>query len=202
MYKGNSSRIIPIIIIIIVIAIAVAAIVSIGRAVFSGGDRSTTTEEVDVARTNLLKTSANHSVRMTTRGPIVADENFRSYQVTVSPSSRNITTYSGYLSKVIKSKPLSNNVAAYEEFVNALDKANMTVGTPFTGEDDNTLGICATGHVYEFDVLVDGKSVQHLWTSTCKGSKGSFRASVAQVQNLFLTQIPGSEDYVRSISLD
>lgn len=199
MYKGNSSRAIPIIIIVIVIAVAVAAIVAIGRAVFSGSSK--TTETVNVSQTNLVSSAANHSVRMTVRGPIVADENFRSYQITVSPSSRTVTTYSGYIDTVLETNTLPNNVKAYDQFVNALDKANMTSGTPLIGEADSTLGICATGQIYEFDVLVDGKSVQHLWTSTCKGSKGSFRASVTQVQNLFTAQFPDATKAIRKINL-
>lgn len=191
MYKSNSSRVIPIIIVLIVIAIAIAAIVSIGRAVFGGGS-ATTTQEVDVGQVALLDTAASRSVRMTVRGPIVADENFRSYQIIVSPNARSLTTYSGYLATVLETNALSNNVKAYDEFVHALDKANMTVGTVLEGEADDTRGICATGEVYEFDVMDDNSQVKHLWTSTCKGSKGSFRASVPQVQNLFLAQIPGA----------
>ena len=198
MYKGTSSRVIPIIIIVIVIAVAIAAIVAIGRAVFGGSQ--TAPETVDVSQSTLISTAANHSVRMTVRGPIVADENFRSHQIVVTPNSRTLTVYSGYLSTVLETKELGNNVKAYDQFVNALDKANMTSGTPLTGDADNTLGICATGEVYEFDVLVDGRSVQHLWTSTCKGSKGSFRASVPQVQNLFMTQLPDARAVLSKIN--
>jgi hypothetical protein len=37
MYKGNSSRVFPIILAIIIIAIIVAALVSLGRAILGGG---------------------------------------------------------------------------------------------------------------------------------------------------------------------
>lgn len=200
MYKSSSSRVIPIIIVLIVIAIAIAAIVSIGRAVFGGG-QTTTTEQIDVGQAALLDTAASRSVRMTVRGPIVADENFRSYQIIVGPSTRSLTTYSGYLGTVLETNALGNNVKAYDEFVHALDKANMTVGTPLEGEADDIRGICATGEVYEFDVMDDNSQVKHLWTSTCKGSKGSFRASVPQVQNLFLRQIPGASAQIGKIDL-
>lgn len=200
MYKSSSSRVIPIIIVLIVIAIAIAAIVSIGRAVFGGGS-TTTTNQVDVGQTALLDTASNRSVRMTVRGPIVADENFRSYQIIVGPSSRSLTTYSGYLGTVLETKSLGNNVKAYDEFVHALDKANMTNGTVLEEEADDIRGICATGNVYEFDVMVDNTQVKHLWTSTCKGSKGSFRASVPQVQSLFLSQVPEASAQIGKIDL-
>jgi len=200
MYRGNSSRVVPILLVLIVIAIAIAALVSAGRAIFGGTDQAAQSQ-VDVGRDNLLNTSLSHSVRMTVRGPIVADENFRSYQVTVNPSDRSITTYSGYLDQVLDAKQYSNNAKAYEEFVYALDKANLMKGEVLKDGKDDTRGICATGRVYEFEVLKDGRAVKRLWTSTCKGSVGSLKASVAQVETLFHNQIPDSRAVLRTIDL-
>ena len=199
MYRGNSSRIFPIILIIIVIAIAIAALVSIGRVIFGGGTAQQPV--VDVSKQALLNTETGHSVQMTIRGPIVADENFRSYRVVVDANSRSLTTYSGYLDQPIDSKALGNNTQAYEEFVYALDRANLVKGTPLENEKDDTRGICATGRVYEFEVIDSGSVVKHLWTSTCKGSSGSFKGSVTQVQNLFLQQIPDNKTLLKNINL-
>lgn len=201
MYKGSSSRIVPIILILIVVAIVVAALVSIGRAILGGGGGAVDQSQVDTGRQALLNTASDRSVRMTVRGPIVANENFRSYRITVDPVSRNLTTYSGYLTQEVNSKALDNNTQAYEQFVYALDKANMMNGESFTGEKDDTRGICASGRVYEFEVLSGGDVVKRLWTSTCKGSPGSFRASVSQVSGLFQDQIPDSKDLLDEIDL-
>lgn len=199
MYR-NPSRILPIVLVLIVIAIAIAALVSLGRFIF-GGNQSSDQTQVDVGRTSLLNTSANRSVRMTVRGPIVADENFRSYQVVVDSSTRTLTTYSGYLDQVIDSKQYPNNVKAYEEFVYALDKANMMQGTEIQDDKNDTRGVCATGKVYEFEVLESGGAVKRLWTSTCKGSAGSFKASVSQVEDLFQKQIPDSQKMLEKVDL-
>jgi len=199
MYRGNSSRVLPVILVLIVIAIAIAALVSAGRAIF-GGDQTTQTQ-VDVGRDALLNTTLNHSVRMTVRGSIVADENFRSYQVAVNPSNRSLTTYSGYLDQPLSTKQYGNNVKAYEEFVYALDKANFMKGEAFTGEKDDTRGLCATGKVYEFEVLNGSNVVKRLWTTTCKGSVGSLKASVVQLETLFHSQIPDSRTTLRAIDL-
>lgn len=198
MYRGNSSRIFPIILVLIIVAIAIAAIVSIGRAILGGGGNNQT---VDTSEQTLLDTSLSHSVRMTVRGPIVADENFRSYQITVDPSSRNLTTYSGYLDNMIDQKTLDNNTKAYDQFVHALDKANLAKGKQFEGDKDDTRGICATGRVYEFDIMDSGNVVKHLWTSTCRGSKGSLDASVTQVSDLFYAQIPDADKLLDNIDL-
>jgi hypothetical protein len=200
MYRGNSSRVVPIILVLIVIAIAIAALVSAGRALFGGGDQTSQTQ-VDVGHDALVSTGIGHSVRMTVRGAIVADENFRSYQITVGPTDRSLVTYSGYLEQATGTSQYGNNSKAYEELVYALDKANMMKGPELENEKNDTRGICATGEVYEFEVLQNNSTVKRLWTSTCKGSLGSFKASVSQVQNLFLSQIPDSKKTLSNIDL-
>lgn len=193
MQRSNSFKALPIIITIIVIALAIAAIVSIGRAVFSGDSSSEETALVDEGREALLNTTGGRSVQLTVRGPIVADEAFKSYQVEISNSERSITAYEGYLESRTDGTTLSNNTRAYEQFVYALDKANLMKGQE---ADDDLRGICASGYVYEYAVLSGGSPVKMLWTSTCGGSKGSLDASREQLTNLFLDQIPESADYI------
>jgi FlaG/FlaF family flagellin (archaellin) len=199
MYRGDRARIFPVIIVLVVIAIAIAALVSVGRAIFGGGDQPSTTP--DTSQQALLNSSDTHSVRMTVRGKIVADENFRSYQVLVTPSSRTLTTYSGYLAQPITASQLGNNVKAYEEFTHALDKANLAKGTAFSGDQDDIRGVCASGSVYEFDIMDNNNTIKHLWTSDCKGSSGSLKASVKQLQSLFLGQVPDQKSLLSKIDL-
>ncbi len=199
MQRGKLSRIIPIALVVIIIIIAISAIVSLGQAVFRGGGN--TQPSVDVGRESLLNTGVDRSVRMTVRGPIVADENFRSYRIAVSPSSRTATTYSGYLQSTIQTKSFGNNAKAYDEFVHALDLANAMKGTAFEGDKDDTRGICATGTVYEFETVQAGQAVKRLWTSTCGGSKGSLAASTTQLKSLFVGQIPDGAQLISSIDL-
>lgn len=200
MYKSSSSKVLPIIIVIIIVAVAIAVLVSVGRAIF-GGTNNPSTSKVDVGVESLLNTAVDRSVRMTVRGPLVADENFRSYQVAVDSSSRHLTTYSGYLDQTIQSVQLSNNTKAYEEFVYALNRANLMKGTELEGDKNDTRGICATGRVYEFEVLQGNSVIKRLWTSTCKGSQGSLKASVSQLQKLFLEQIPNNKATLKNIDL-
>jgi len=199
MYRGNSSRIFPIILVLVIIAIVIVVLVSVGRAVFFGGGSAQI--EPDPGREALLSTDAGSSVSMTVRGPIVANEEFNTYRITVSPNNRNMTVYAGYLERVTETKELGNNTRAYEEFVYALDKANYMRGEAATGEDDDTRGICATGRVYEFAVMDSESTVKRLWTSTCDGSPGSFRASVEQVGELFWNQIPDSDELLSRVDL-
>jgi len=196
----RTSRILPVILVVVIIIIAIAAIVSLARVVFFSGS-SSTPEIVDVSRDALLNTNAGRSVTMTVRGPIVADEEFHSYKVSISANTREITTYKGYLGTVVETINLNNSVAAYEEFVHALDKADLANGNELEGDRNDVRGICATGRVYEFSILNNSEPVKKLWTSTCKGSVGSLDASATQLTSLFLNQIPNADTLVRKVSL-
>ncbi len=187
------SRFIPILFITVIVILVIAAIFSVLGMMF-GSDKAP--EIVDTSRTELLSKEASRSVRMTLRGPIVADENFRSYRVTVSPSDRTFVRHKGYLQNPLIEKAYTNNARAYEEFVFALDKAGMTNGTQLTGEADDTRGVCAGGVVYEFDILKGDKVVKHLWTTSCGRNTGSLKGNVSGLQDLFLTQVPNAANYI------
>jgi hypothetical protein len=198
---SSRNRILPVILVVVIMIVAIVGLVALARAIFFSSGSSDTTQQVDVSRDALLATSEGHAVQVTVRGPIVADENFNSYRITITPSSRTLTTYRGYLDQQIDSVNLGNNVSAYTEFVNALDKANLALGEAFTDEKDDTKGICATGRLYDFEIINGTDVVKRLWTSTCKGSPGSLRASVEQVTNIFNQQIPDIKEPLSKIDL-
>lgn len=199
MVNYRTSRILPIILVIVIVIIAVAAIVSLARVIFFS--EPATPAVADTSRDALLSTSADRSVSMSVRGPIVANEEFHSYQIDISPSARSLNTYTGYLDGIVASSNLPNSVAAYEQFVYALDKADLADGKELEGDRNDLRGVCATGRVYEFTILNKGESVKKLWTSTCKGSRGSLDASVTQLTELFVNQIPDAEKLIKKVSL-
>ena len=197
--QRNGAKFFPLIITIVIIALVIAAIVSIGRAIFIGdGNNTEETSDVDSTRQELLNTSSGRSVAMTVRGPIVAEEAFTTYRIQISNSERSMDVYKGYLEEQTNGKTLGNNTQAYEEFVYALDKANMMKER--SGASDNELddlrGICARGYIYEYSVFSADNEVEKRWTSTCDGSKGTLNASTDQLSGLFLAQIPDSNELV------
>lgn len=200
MANYRTSRIIPIVLVVVIIIIAIASLVSLARVVFFSGS-STKSTTVDVSREALLDTTVGRSVSMTVRGPIVADESFHSYKIDISSDARTIKTYTGYLNTIVDQNTLGNNVAAYDQFVHALDKADLTKGKQFEGDKNDTSGICATGKVYDFTIYNGNDAVKDLWTSTCSGSKGSLNASVTQLTNLFTNQIPGASAQIKKVGL-
>lgn len=192
MYRSNSARIVPIIILVVVSIALIWGLVAVGRYIFGGAKSTTVDESVTQARDELLTLNIDRSTRMTVRGPIVANENFRTYEVVVSPSGREYTVYKGYREEISSQDTFSNNTAAYEQFVYALDKAALTKPGKYTESEASDLrGICATGRVYEFELLDGENQLQRYWTSSCKGSPGTLGASVQQITNLFSAQISG-----------
>src|ERR1035437_5442465 len=146
MAKYKTTRVFPMILLLIVVAVVIAAIFSLARLVFfpdSTKQSNTVVSQVDNSKEALLKTDASRLVRMVVRGPIVADENFRTYQITISPTNRNVSVYSGYLDKKIDEKNYTNNIPSYTEFVYALSRANLISGEP---DSNDIRGICAPGY--------------------------------------------------------
>ena len=87
--RNSFSRFVPILLVIVITVVAVAAVIAIGRALFGKNDSGQTTDQnVNVGQVALLSTDTGSAVRLTVRGPIVANENFRSYSITISPESR------------------------------------------------------------------------------------------------------------------
>ncbi len=202
MDRSGLQRLIPIILVLIITVVAVAALISLGRTLFSGEGAQTTKPPVNTGKEALTSTLADRSVRMSLRGPIVADENFHSYTITVGPDVRNLTTYRGYLREQLTNEQITNNTKAYEQFVHALSRATLMDGTPLSGDANDTRGICAAGSLYEFEVLQGTNVVQKLWTTTCSGSKGSLKANLSQVNKLFQLQIPDFNAVVSKIKLN
>lgn len=191
MYKSNSARVVPLIIFIVVSIALILGLIAVGRYIFGGATRSDD-ESISQARDELLTVNVDRSARMTIRGPIVADENFRTYEVIVSPTERLYSVYNGYRDDLDSRERLSNNTRAYEQFVYALDKAALTKPGKYTESEASDLrGICATGRVYEFALYDEEEQIQRYWTSTCSGSPGTLGASVQQVTNLFSAQLTG-----------
>lgn len=197
MNNSGVQRVVPIILVLIVIIIAVAALVSVGRNLFGGS----TEPVVNNGKEALLNTSLDRSVRMTVRGPIVGDNVFHSYTITATPTTRNLTTYQGYLQSQLETSDLANNSKAYEQFVYALDRADMMEGSELEGDADDIRGVCATGRLYRYEVFQGSNVVKSLWTTSCNRSKGSLDASNQALVRLFTAQIPGAAKVTGRVNL-
>lgn len=199
MYKGGS-KLLPIALVIIVTIVAIIALVSVGKALLNRGDRGEIVEETPQA-SNLLASEVDRSVRMTVRGPIVADEEFHSYQIEVSPVGRRMTTFRGYQHEIIDTVQLSNTTAGYEEFVHALERVNFTKEQQLAEGMTDVRGVCAGGRLYTFELLQAQSVRQETWVASCREPQGSFGGEAVMARDLFLRQIPESRSLLRGLSL-
>lgn len=199
MYRGRS-KVLPVVLVILVTIVAIFALVSVGRALLNRGDNAAESEE-SPAEQSLLVSEIDRSVRMTIRGPIVADENFNYYQITVGPAIRTITTYEGYQDRVLETKQFANSTAAYEEFVYALSELNYTDSVQAGEVVDDVRGVCATGRLYHFDILQAQSVIRSSWIASCRGSEGTFKGDAVATRDLFLRQIPDGNELLRDLNL-
>ena len=207
MKQGRNSQLMPVIIIVVVIVFSVAAIVALVRTFILGGsdDGTRTTQQQQIERDEaaLLNTAAERGVRMSVRGKITGDESFRSYQVVITPISRTMTTYEGYLDTPLDTVSHDNNTRAYEQFVYALNRAGMVQGQPLEGDANDLRGVCYNGYVLTFETLQNDQTVKSLWTTTCKKeAPGSLLANDTQLSDMFLEQIPDGRDLIKQINRD
>lgn len=152
-------------------------------------------------RISTLSDLANESseVSYTTLGPIVGQEDFRAIRITVSDSRRTLEILTGYNLSTEETVDLSNNTAAYEAFLNALEEANFTA--VLDGVTDTEDGKCATNRRHVYSVVIDGEEDVRTWSSPCRGEQGNFGGNPRLVERLFQAQIPDYRDLTREYRL-
>lgn len=191
MVSYKAARVLQVTFLVIVATVILLGVFFIGNFLTNNSN----TVIVDKGQEALLKTSEGYEVSALVRGPIVADEDFRSYKITISNSQRELVTYKGYDNQKLDTIKLDNSVAAYEQFVYALNNLGFMNGS---GDTDNK-GFCSDGYVYEFNTIKDDKVVKSLWSSSCGSRSGTFRGSVRSTFNLFINQIDGGEELIQKL---
>lgn len=191
MKQENTRRIVRNVAVVGGIVLAVIVVFLVIRAVFLMGS-SSAPSQTD-ATDPLLNTSTDRGVMMTVRGPIEAAETARTYEVDVTPTSRSVTQYSGYDGTVVNKQVYANSMAAYEQFVYALDKAGMTNDRTVANPD--TRGVCAMGRLYTFSLERDTTVESSLWSSSCNSVKGTLAGGSSALRDLFNAQIPDISKY-------
>ncbi|MBC7746474.1 hypothetical protein H7Y40_00640 [Pedobacter sp.] len=185
---------------IVFIFIVGAIFFAISGGLFGGADRRSADTQTTV--TDIF---VGRSVRMTVNGPIVANENRQSYQIDVGLDSRTLQGFQGYDLTVAASSSLNNNRQAYTQFVYALSRADYGKERRLSDADADDRGVCATGKVYTFEILDNGRSVSQLWAASCSNTKGTLAATSTQVKSiksLFDLQIPNLRTALGPIDLN
>lgn len=157
-------------------------------------DPSISTEEA--ARRHVTAIHSGRSIRMTVYGPVVANEDRQSYEVTVSTTSRRIVLYKGYDQTQIDSKSYDNTYEGYQQFAYALARAGFDKERKVSEVEADDRGACSSGKRYVYELFENGDVIKRVWTTTCGKAKGTFAGVNNVTRDLFNKQIP---DYATTI---
>ena len=126
--------------------------------------------------------------RLTIDGPIVADQNYQSIQVSVSSSDVTFEQLQGYQGAVVNQQSFANNDIAYTNFLFALEKAGFTKGNISPSLKDER-GYCPLGDRYIIEFMQDGQDKERYWATSCGGTK-TYLGALGLTMALFQAQVP------------
>lgn len=166
----------------------------------TNGSRSApTTSNDDTSRRLVTKISPSRSVRMTVYGPIVANEDRESYEITISSSTRRFAAYTGYAQTQVASSEYGNTESGYQELVYALSRAGFDKERVLNEAENDDRGTCATGRRYVYELFDNGDQIKRAWTTSCNSARGSFAGNNEMVRALFAKQIPDVTDAMKAL---
>ena len=190
----------------IVITIVLLALVLIGWGLFSiasnvfnrsSGPSDGFVETKEFSRSELASTNL---VRFTVDGPVVANQEHRSYTIEVNENIVTMRAYRTYDNIIISQKSYQNNRKSDDTFLIALERLSATARKKGTTEVDDYAekGVCATGRrfIIEFDEDV------RRWATTCTIEHGTAGGPLrTSIFNLFKKQVPDFEQIRRDAKL-
>ena len=177
--------------IIIVAIVAIVAIVS--RSPRRASDQPA---ETTVKVTDLENKSA--SFVFMNEGPINSEEEHRAVRISVNDSVRKVEVLGGYKPTTIKQQTFSNNSESYKTFIKALQQAGFA-SAPSDPPDHDEKGVCPLGSRRIYEILSEGKTVLHLWSTSCGDKGDNFAGNESMVKELFETQIPEYDKFVSDV---
>jgi hypothetical protein len=184
MNSGNGSRIAVVLGIIVVLALILFGVYRVLRPSNPAPKPGT-----PPANINLLDyIDRNTQVRYTIEGPVTANENHNTIRIAVTKDNRIIEVLSTYNGDTTISQTFTNNAAAFEDFMYAINGAGFMKRDPKATTADER-GVCPTGQRYIYELIENGSVVNRLWSSSC--GDGNFAGQTGVTQTLFQAQIPG-----------
>lgn len=154
---------------------------------FHGGS---TPKKIVTPRSLLSYENTDAQVRLTTEGPVVANQNYQYVQITVDKNNVSLTQLTGYEGQVTSLNNFSSNESAYQVFLRALNTAGFTYGNSSKLLADER-GYCPLGERFIVEIINNGTDVQRFWTSSCgKSVPSTFYGNINLTIQLFQAQVP------------
>lgn len=168
----------------------------------TGGNRTSNEGDLtaeDRRRQLVTNVHTGRSIRMTVYGPVVANEERESYEITVSPSTRRFAAYKGYSQSQVASSDYDNTYEAYQQFVHALERAGFDKERIVDDGEDDDRGACATGKRYVYELFENGDVVKRVWTTNCSKERGTFGGKNTTIYRLFHAQVPDYKTAIKAL---
>jgi hypothetical protein len=185
--------------IIAVLTVIVGASVGVARIAKSTFSKSDSSSTVIQGQQQLAFKPSDYSrpetmVRFEVKGPIVADENFRSYRIDITREDKKFYNLLGYEDIATSSLAYNNNPAAYDSFLRTIERQGFgQLDKAWTIAEDR--GYCVNGFRYYYEIFESGQKVFHSWGTSCSSKVGTSDAT-AEVKPLFHEQIPDFAQYI------
>ncbi len=182
-----------------VIAFIVLLVIAVVTLVSRDNDQPNETANQAGTRLVVLSEEAKDGkVILTINGKVVGEEQHRSIRITISHTNRILEVLRGYEFAVDKNQTFSNNDAAYDVFLHALDNAGFIRERNFTPRDER--GVCPLGNQFIYE-LKDSTDIK-LWSTSCNSKEGTFAGQAKLIQDLFKAQIPDYSKLVSGVRLN
>jgi hypothetical protein len=136
---------------------------------------------------------------LTIEGKVVGDEARRAIRISVSRTERVFEVLSGYEENITQRETFTNNEAAYETFIHALDKAGFSRERESAIQDER--GTCPLGKRYIYELQDGSEEVLRRWSTNCSRARGTYGGSASVTREIFENQIPDYRRLVRTVEL-
>jgi hypothetical protein len=179
--------------------ITVGLIILLIVLIFSGGSNAPSKKVPSSGRTLESYAQTDAQVRFTIDGPINAVENHRQVQIIVDRNNAVFNLMKGYDGSVINNQSFGTTTTSYSAFLHGLEMLNFTKGDTSDKSLASENGHCPAGNRYGYDVLQNGRTIEHFWSTSC-GGKGTYLGNAETTRFLFEQQIPHYRNLVSSVS--
>lgn len=139
------------------------------------------------------------TVQLIVDGRVVANQQHRSYQISVNRAATSMQVFSGYENAVTGERTTPNNQEAYTNFIRSISRLGFTDVN--TGGPKDERGYCPTGERYIIRLTENNREIYRAWTTSCGASQGNFNGDMGTIRVLFRQQVPEYYNLVQGSSL-
>jgi len=169
----------------IVVIIAIGALIFFIRQLSHPAGSGASPSPTPVSRSSI------DEVKLTVQGPIVANEQFVSEVLDITPTQRSLTASVTYGNNLVTSQTLDNNSDAFNQLLGALLDAGLIQSVHGRNIATSAGSTCPQGLRFTYETFdTGGTTLTSLWASTCSTANQSFAGNLQLTNQLVRAQFP------------